>query len=107
MKILSRCTGEIFPEKYEWGKEEYWKERLCEIYRNHGVRTLAPIEEIRMVLIGDSSYPANIIIMKDGIEFYDELNSPKWAYEVNQEAFNNKVALMEKRFKHEGRNNNR
>lgn len=42
MKIFSICTGEIFPEKYEWGKE-----------------------------------------------------------------FNNKVALMGKRFKHEGKNNNR
>lgn len=50
MKIFSRCTGNIFPEKYEWGKEDYWKDRLCEIYRNHGVKTLAPTEEIRMVL---------------------------------------------------------
>ena len=43
-----------------------------------------------MVLIGDPSYPANIIIMKDGTEFYDELNSPKWAFETNQEVFRNK-----------------
>ncbi|WP_185847739.1 hypothetical protein [Clostridium perfringens] len=50
MKIFSRCTGNIFPEKYEWGKEDYWKDRLCEIYRNHGAKTLAPTEEIRMVL---------------------------------------------------------
>lgn len=90
MKILSRCTGEIFPEKYEWGKEEYWKDRLCEIYRNHGVKTLVPTEEIRMVIVGDSSYPANIIIMENGTEFYDELNSPRWAFKENQKAFNNK-----------------
>ncbi|HAT4232627.1 TPA: hypothetical protein I9006_000991 [Clostridium perfringens] len=90
MKILSRCTGEIFPEKYEWGKEEYWKDRLCEIYRNHGVKILAPTEEIRMVLVGDSSYPANIIIMENGTEFYDELNSPRWAFKENQKVLNNK-----------------
>ncbi|HAT4161034.1 hypothetical protein [Clostridium perfringens] len=90
MKIFSRCTGEIFPKKYEWGKEEYWKDRLCEIYRNHGVKALAPAEEIKMVLIGDPSYPANIIIMKDGTEFYDELNSPRWAFKENQKVFNNK-----------------
>ncbi|HFD2035886.1 TPA: hypothetical protein ACF2DS_000757 [Clostridium perfringens] len=90
MKIFKKCTGEIYSQEYEWGKEEYWKERLCEIYRNHRVKTLAPTEEIKMVLIGDPSYPVNIIIMKDGTEFYDELNSPKWAFKENQEVFNNK-----------------
>ena len=63
MKIIIRDTGKEYPRKYKEGKEEY---------------------EIDTVYIVNSSMTFNEIILFDGKRFYDEDNSPQWAYRENQ-----------------------
>ena len=88
MHIVVRNTGEEYPKNLEWGKEDYWKDRLKEIWKNHYIKGIAPINNIDKVEIGDASYPINEIILTNGNSFYDELNSPKWVYKENSKRFN-------------------
>lgn len=52
------------------------------------VKGVAPINEIDTVYIGNSSMTFNEIILFDGKRFYDEDNSPQWAYRENQKTLN-------------------
>ncbi|EKN42997.1 hypothetical protein [Clostridium botulinum] len=87
MRIID-MNGKECPKDLEWGQEKYWQDRLMEIWSNHGVKGIAPTNEIESVHVGNASYPLNEIILKDGKKFYDELNSPSWAYEENQKMLN-------------------
>ena len=84
MNIIIRDTGKEYPRKYKEGKEEYWEKALMKIWKNHMVKGVAPINEIDTVYIGNSSMPFNEIILFNGKRFYDEDNSPQWAYIENQ-----------------------
>lgn len=82
MRIYTRSTGKTYPEKYEWGKPEFWIDEATKILSTKGL-SLKDFEGIDSVCIGDSSYPVTTIKFKNGIEIYAEEQSPLWAIEEN------------------------
>lgn len=83
MKIYN-AEGDKYPNDLEWGKEEYWKERIAEIFDRNNMKDIVNINEIDRVCIGNSSYPINRMYLKNGMILYDELNSPQWVLDENE-----------------------
>lgn len=87
MKILSKSTGREYPSEYEWGKSSYW-EYITILMLSKRNLSIEKFGSIKNVLIGDSSYPLNLIEFENGLEIYDEINSPSWAIEENDKLLN-------------------
>lgn len=82
MKILVRSSGETYPSIYEWGKEQYWIANVQLMLSKRGL-DFNSFGDIKSVYIGDSNNPFNIIRFENGLELYDEVNSPDWAVKEN------------------------
>lgn len=80
-------TGKIYPEKYEWGKSEFWIDEATKILSTRGL-SLKQFNGIDRVDIGDSGYPYTMIKFKNGVEIYAEGQSPSWAVEENNKILN-------------------
>lgn len=87
MRIWLRGTGEIYPEKYEWGKPEFWIDEVTKILSSRGLK-LEDFKGISEVYIGSCSEPYTTIRFNNGIEIYAENQSPLWAIDENDMILN-------------------
>lgn len=83
MDIWIKATGEKYPEKYEWGKSDYWINIVNQILSKRNL-SIKDFDGINNICIGDASYPINLITFNKGLlSVYDEINSPPWTAEEN------------------------